>query len=399
MKLKQVPEDFIVNEIYDLESFSQKKEEKDRDYYYFKLTKRNYAQFSALDKVSNIFGVSRKWVNFAGTKDKLGVTSQIISIFGLKEFNLEKNVDFFNSKIDDINIEFIGKYKGRINLGDNLGNAFEIVVRDLTKDDILVAKKNLDEIGKFGVWNYFDEQRFGYAQNSHIVGRYLLLDEVEMALKTLLCSCPKDASIDLKKYTDFIFKNWGRIVKQDEKVLDEIKKIIPKFLSSDLHVIRHLLRAKNDFFGAFRNIPKKIRTLYVNAYQSYVFNEMLADFSKAESKDVENIPEDLELVNSQFNFDDFGGSVVKRILDEDGLTLENFKLPRMPELKLGGIIRKVRIQVQDLKFDSNLEDLDGFRDDMNEGKYKLKVSFALGPGEYATNVVKQLFGQKDNIIK
>ncbi|MCA9459271.1 MAG: tRNA pseudouridine(13) synthase TruD, partial [Nanoarchaeota archaeon] len=287
----------------------------------------------------------------------------------------------------------IGKFKGRINLGDNLGNNFVIVVRDLVKEDVLLAKENLNRISSSGVWNYFDEQRFGYAKNSHIVGRYLLLGEIEKALKEILCSCPPNPSEDLKLYTNFLNENWNRIVAQDEKIVDEIKEIVPKFLTSDLHIIRHLIRAKNDFYGAFRNIPKKIRTLYVNAYQSYVFNEMLAKFSEGSLS--QEIPEELELVNLESDLNAFGGDIVKKILENDNLSLDNFKLAKMPELRLCGIKRKVKIFPSDLKFSLG----DCGNDDLNEGKLKLSVTFSLGPGEYATNVVKQLFGQRDSIIK
>lgn len=369
-----MPEDFIVEEIYDLKRFEEKDEGK--DYFYFKLKKTNYDTLRALDKIAKIFHVSKKMVHFAGTKDKVGITTQIISIVGLKEDNFFNNVDFINNNVDDIEIEYIGKYSGRINLGDNLGNRFMIVARDLREEEVSIAEENCKKIEENGVLNFFDEQRFGYAGNSHIVGKYAIKGDMEMAVYEILSSTPPNPSDDLKNFIDFVKDNWEKIKEQDEEAIQKAIELTPGFLKSEAQMIEHLGKYKNDFYGAFRKVHKKLRTLYINAYQSYVFNETIM---------IKNDVDELELVNPDFDLTTETGKITEQILSKDDITLEDLKLKSMPEIKLTDIRRKVKV------FPKNLEIVETGDDELNEGKKKMKVSFELGPGEYATNVVKQLF--------
>jgi len=381
MILKELAEDFIVDERYDINLFKEKEEE-NRKYHYFILTKKNYTQMRAIENVARIFNVSRKFINFAGTKDRVGITSQVISVFGIKEDNLEKNLDFFNENLNDLKLEFLGIFNGRINLGDNLGNDFKIVVRNLLENEIDFANKNLNDLNENGVLNFFDSQRFGYAGNSHIVGKYILRNEVELAVKEVLTSMPlnpKNPSLEHKVFVDKLIKNWDGVKSQNVEVLNNLIEIIPHFLRDEKKILNHLLKAKNDFPGAFRNIPKKIRTLYLNAYQSYIFNESINSFKN----NLDLI--ELELVHKDYIFEGEIGDKVKELLELDNLTVDNFILKSMPELRLSSIFRKVRI------FPKNINICEINDDEIYLKKKKVLVSFELDSGEYATNVVKQLF--------
>lgn len=382
MKLKQKPEDFIVDELFDLDALKIRDEER-RPYYYFILKKTNYSQIRAIEKVAKILNTSRKLINFAGTKDKVSITTGLISVYNLKEDNLQKNIDFLNSEVDDLELEYLGKFKSRIGLGDNIGNKFKITIRDLDENDIKKAKENINVIHKNGILNLFDEQRFGYANNSHIVGKYVLQNDINSALKEVITSCPEKPSEDLRIYTTFIKENWEEIVKQNPNILEEIKKIIPKFLSSDLDSINHLYKYKNDFPGAFKKINKKIRTLYINAYQSYLFNTAI------QNTDLDKLPEEIELYNYETIYEDKNiEQLVNNLLKKDNLTQENFKLKSMPELKLKPNKRKTKIYPKDIKIIET--SIDELADENQINKQKLIIKFKLGSGEYATNVVKQL---------
>lgn len=382
MKLKQIPEDFIVDEIFDLNLFKEKNEGKKQDYYYFKLTKNNYNQLRALALVAQDFNTSSKLIHIAGTKDKAGITSQIISVYGIKDENFEKNLEHFNSSFKDLKLEFIGKFNGRLNLGDNLGNKFNIIIRDLTLEDSKLLKKNFKLIEKKGILNYFDDQRFGYAQNSHIIGRYILKNEIEKAVYEIFTSLPDSPTESLKLYIDFLKENFEKIKLQDKEVYEKAIEIMPKFLSEQKDMLAHLIKYRNDFSGSFRKLHKKLRTLYINAYQSYIFNETLKELKK---RDLIDKYEELSLIDSILEFDDIIKPIVKEILDKDEVTIDNLKLPSMPELKIFSVKRKTKIYPKNLKL------LKEENDELNENKFKIKISFDLGSGEYATNVVKQLF--------
>ncbi len=382
MKLKQTSEDFIVDEIYDIEKFKEKNEEKKLDDYYFKLTKKDYNQLRALALVAESFNTSSKLIHMAGTKDKTGITSQLISVYGIKEENFEKNLEHFNSTFKDLNLEFIGKFKGRLNLGDNNGNRFSIIIRDLTKEDILILRKNFEEIKIKGVLNYFDEQRFGYAGNSHIIGKYILKNEVEKAVYEILTSLPENPTENLKVYVDFLKENFEKIKNQDKEIFEKIVEITPKFLSEQKEMINHLMKYRNDFPGSFRKLHKKLRTLYINAYQSYIFNETITELNK---RNILDNYDELSLIDSNLEFDEIIKPIVLNILNNDEITNQNLNLPSMPELKIFSNKRKTR------NYPKNLELFTEENDELNENRLKIKITFELGSGEYATNVIKQLF--------
>ena len=382
MIIKQTPQDFIVDEIFDLEIFKDKDEDRKQPYYYFKLTKTNYNQLRALQIIANTFNTSKKLVHFAGTKDKVGITSQLVSVYGINEEIYEKNLEYFNSQ-EDLHLELLGKFKSRINLGDNLGNKFSITVRDIEQQDFEIAKKNIKKIEKGGVLNFFDEQRFGYANNSHIVGKYILKNEVENAVYEILTSLPtKTQSELLTTFVNFIKSNWQQIKEQNIEIINQAIELAPNYLDNEKQMLNHLTKHKNDFPGSFRKIHKKLRTLYINAYQSYIFNETILQLDKNNNLDKY---EQLSLISNDIQLDENIKPIVDNLLEKDNLTLDNFKLASMPELKIYSDIRKVKNFPKNIKL-NNLE-----QDELNENKFKVLITFDLDSGEYATNVIKQIF--------
>lgn len=382
MKIKQLNEDFKVIELYDLNALKLKDEQKPKPYYYFILEKTNYSQIKAIEKVASVFSTSSKLINFAGTKDKNAITRQLISVYGINPNTFEENLKFFNENVDDLKLEYIGQFKSRLNLGDNIGNEFFITIRDLDKKDIIKAKNSIDQILKQGVLNYFDEQRFGYAKNTHIVGKYILLNEVEKAYFEILTSIPDTPKENLVNFIQFIKSNWQQIKTQDIKIIDKALELIPIYLKDEKRGLEHLKKHKNDFPGAFKKIHKKIRTLYINAYQSYLFNETI---KLLKSKNLICNYKYLELINKDTKLDSNIKPLIEKLLEKDGLSLENFKLKSMPELKIRPALREILIEVKDLKI------IEEGKDELNEGKLKIVVKFKLQSGAYATNVVKQMF--------
>ena len=102
MKIKQISEDFRVDELYDLESLKNKEAE-ERRFSYFILTKKDYTLNRALENITKFFKIPIRDIHFAGMKDRQGITTQLISI---REFNLIEKVEGFNSKFKGLNLEF-----------------------------------------------------------------------------------------------------------------------------------------------------------------------------------------------------------------------------------------------------------------------------------------------------
>ena len=76
-KIKQIPEDFIVNEVIDIKLNPK------GSYSYFILKKKDYATPAAIEKIARFLNIPVKKVGYAGAKDRRAVTTQLISIEGL----------------------------------------------------------------------------------------------------------------------------------------------------------------------------------------------------------------------------------------------------------------------------------------------------------------------------
>ena len=304
MKIKQIPEDFIVKERIKLR-FDK------GNYSYFKLIKKDWNTADAIRKIAEGLGQKIETFSYAGNKDRKGVTEQVISVYKIPKERVE------NIKIRDIKLEFLGYGKERLHLGELDGNDFIVTVRDLNKKI---------KIGRKKIKNFYDEQRFGIRKNNHLVGLAILKN-------------------DFKKACDLI----------------------------SLEV------EDNNYANALRRLNKKILRFYVHAYQSYLFNEVLSKLKK----DFKKIP----VVGFLTKFKDKAiEKHYNQLLSKDGLNLKDFIVNSLKEAGSEGGERDFYVHLSKLKVKWD-------KDELNEGKWKAIVSFSLGKGEYATIVIKELFGK------
>jgi tRNA pseudouridine13 synthase len=210
--IKQLPEDFIVKEIADL------KIDPSGRYCYYLLKKRDYSTVKAVEIVAEKLGINRKFVNFAGNKDRVAVTEQYISV---------QDGPKANFTIGDIELKYVGRGQERINLGDLAGNHFEITVRNLNDKEIKSIKKETARIP-----NYFDDQRFGKNKDNHVVGKHIIKRQFKLACE--------------------------HIPETDE----------------------WLKKKPNDYIGALRSIDKSILRMYIHSYQSYLWNKIAGTMIK-----------------------------------------------------------------------------------------------------------------------
>ena len=361
MKLKQIPEDFLVEEKIKL------KKKKFGDYAYFYLAKKNWTTVRAIQEIAKQCHSSFKRFKFAGNKDRVAITKQAISAFKISKEVLE------NIKIKDITIEFIGFGDEPINLGTLEGNKFKIILRDLNKKDIKIIMKKSKTISKSGFPNYFGEQRFG-GGNTALVSREIVRGYFRDAVKYLLTySDDKNTeSVKARKFAEKNFGDWNVILQS-----------WPKFLGIEAAVLNHLVKIPTDFAGALRNIPKPIRRIYVHGYQSYLWNKGIEAVLKSKTKLKKEYPVPgfgTKLKNDKFSTE------IKKLLFADNLTLDSFRCARMPELASEGVDRLAVTKPKKLKIGKPESD------ELNKNKLKLKLTFELPKGVYATELVRNLDG-------
>jgi tRNA pseudouridine13 synthase len=219
-----------------------------------------------------------------------------------------------------------------------------------------------------GVPNYFGYQRFGTVRpNTHLVGREIVKGNLEKAVM---------------KYLGEPFEGEKRDAYEARAFLDQtfdFKKaltLFPKRLGYERTLLHFLSEHPKDFAGALRRLPKKLRRMFVHAYQSFLFNKIL---SKAIENNIEIRGKKIPLFGYESAFSEIG-DIEKKVLEEENIKTENFKINKMPELASKGFSRDASIDIEPI---FTLE-----KDEITRGT-KCIVEFVLPKGSYATVVLRE----------
>ncbi len=309
-KIKQICEDFIVDEIYDISDLME-----DGKFFYYKLTKKG---MNTIDAVNILREKSGADINYAGNKDKNAVTSQTISS--------DRKIN--ESEDGRIKTEFLGRKNSRIHLGANSGNSFIVTIRNLDIHEAEHVKNKLAKNKNRSFINYYGSQRFG--RNN--------LKTAESILKR-----------DFKTATELI----------DHKNLK-----------------KYLNKHPTDYIGAIKTLPKKLLNLIINSYQSNLWNLCAKEFSAG------NIP--IAGFATEFENKEIEKFVLEQ-LKKDNLSLRSFIMREFPNINTEGGARK-RISAA-----KNIDFMEKDDDELNKGMKKIKISFALEKGSFATVFIEQLF--------
>jgi len=277
-------------------------------YSYYILRKKNKSTLEAVDNLSKRYNIPLRKIGFAGNKDKRAVTEQLISI---------------PAQIRCPGLELAGYGNSPISLGDLKGNKFRITIRNLDSEEI----RKLKSFNKAKVPNYFGEQRF--SRNNALIGRLLVRKDFSGA-----CS---------------------KLIESD----NEIKEMLQE----------HLSKNRNDFIGALRKIPPKKRMLYINSYQSLLFNRFIRN---------KLIDKPISVPGFGTGFRDYEKELYTRILNEEQISLRDFIIPQFPELSQEGTERASLMTIKDFRIESIDKD-------------KATISFFLDKGCYATELIKSIF--------
>lgn len=359
-RIKQLDEDFFVKE-----DMQPKLKPKGR-FLYFILRKRNWSSQDAVEKLAMALNISDKRFSYAGQKDKNAVTEQYVAIENLAADRLGL------VKIRDISVKFLGYSDRPISLGSVQSNNFTIIVRNL--------EKPVNEINSF--CNYYDDQRFGGIRPINaIIGKHILRKEFEDAVKRYLCYPFEGESREHKDFRINILKNWGdfRVVK------------IPGYLRNEKKVLDCLSSSPKNYIGALKIIPKRISTMFIQSYQSLLFNKLLSDYVRKNNDGCYRVKTNVgyfhctdDYFDKKFPLPGYDATDIasKNILKEEGIDKECFKVKEIPYLSSRTTHRQACIKLDNVNY-GKLAD-----DELNSGKKKQQVSFSLPSGSYATFVIK-----------
>jgi len=386
MKLKQLPSDFIVEELPGIAVSSEKDE-----HAVFLLEKQEIDTFDAVRRIAQRLRISLFEIGYAGLKDKHALARQYISI--PTHYNVQ------GLKGDSLSLSLVGYCRKKIKIGDLLGNRFTIIVRDVKENELGDISARAADIPVSGVPNYFDSQRFGSVIDHGFIGKDVVLRRYESAVKQYLTAYQKSEPKMIKDEKRRILSQWGD--------LSSVKVFNKAFAT----VVREYLKTK-DWRAVYRKIPAHLREMYVNAYQSFLWNECVKEVLKSviEKKklysveytigallfyasltdtEIQRIPSTFPTISDTAVFSDGERQIITRILGKEGLRLADFRI----EAETGNFF-KTRVR-QVLLIPENFMISEPMRDELN-GKgnvvrYKIQVSFSLPKGSYATVITKRLF--------
>ncbi len=388
MKLKQLPEDFIVEEIPNFK-ISQNKDR----YQVFLMGKRELDTFDALKIISKELKIPLPKIGFAGLKDKHGVTKQYISI------PVEQHIE--NKDIRNIKLEFVGYHNKRIETGDLEGNKFIIAARNIQKGDTPGIYSRAETIPETGVPNYFDSQRFGSVIHNEFIAKYLIQKNYEKAVKIFLTKYTKKERKKTKDEKREILTSWKNLERVNVK-----NKVFADIISE-------YVKTKS-WLAAYKKIPSNLREMFVNAYQSYLWNECVKEtlkkivgkerlydinynigslvfYKKLIDIEIKKIPRTIQTISPSIKFSsEFEEEVIKSVLSKEKISLEDLDIKEETGNFFKTRERDVILKPDEFKI-SEIE-IDEVNDRENKNNYKIIISFILPKGSYATIITKRLFG-------
>ena len=360
--LKEQVNDFVVKELASHETG-------DGDHLVVKLRKQNMTTMDAIDKLSSMLHISKDRIGYAGNKDKKAVTEQYISVKGVDP------EDIRGIYTDEFDLEVVG-YGDRIGIGNLSANRFEITIRDLQlpiedlRNRVLKIVDELD--GKFP--NYFGQQRFGSTRPiTHQVGRHILKGNYEEAVWTYIAKPYDQEYKSIRKTREELWET---------REVEGAAEKFPKKYRYEKTLLYHLTKHPEDYQGAIKRLPEGLQTLFIHAYQSWVYNrvlsQLLADGWYEEGYEIPLVGYKTDLK------DEKPENMMEEILEEEGVSQEDFRLSDLPELRSEGSYRRAFADFR------NFEVLDLDEDSLNMARNKMTVKFDLPKGSYATVLLREI---------
>ncbi len=256
-RLRVTPEDFRVFEIPGRDWSTTT-----GPYLICELTKTNWELQHAIKEIARRLNISHRRIGWAGTKDKNAVTTQFISIYDVTPEQVAA------VRLKDIRLVVVGQSNEQLSLGDLGGNRFDLVIRDTVSDNLEERVAEISAISARALPNYFGLQRFGVIRPlTHRVGEYILHGDYERAVVTYVGEAFPHERDDIRA---------TRNAFADSRDPKEALQNLPPHMSFERTMLHHLYMHPGDYAGALRELPPKLLSMFVSAFQSYVFNRVLS---------------------------------------------------------------------------------------------------------------------------
>lgn len=398
--IKKSPDDFVVQEILSDGAKAQVDLEKTKipegrgRYLVCVLVKRHWDTLLALKTIAKQLGLEQERISFAGIKDANALTAQYISISRIMPDQL---LPLHIKRIRLYPLKFANEKISSLLL---LGNAFKIIIREIelvpsdVEERVEKIRVELEQFG--GVPNFFGHQRFGTRRAiTHLVGKQIVKGDWETAAMTFLAKPSEHEHPDTKLAREELWKT---------RDFSRAFSSFPFRLTHERAMLAHLSKHPKDYLGAFHRLPIRLCQLFVNAYQSFLFNRFLSERIKQGKPLDRRQNGEYSLQTEQQNwlalpvigYDQSPspgkqGEIEATLLEEENVTPIQFKISAMPKISAPGRLRRALVSTQDFTRTKPT------KDSVTPAKQQVVLDFTLDKGSYATVVLREFMKSEDPI--
>jgi tRNA pseudouridine13 synthase len=253
MKLKQEPADFQVEELTCVVPGPA------GPFAFYRLEKSGWTTPDALALLRRRWDVRPERLAYGGLKDRHAHTIQYLTILhGPRRSWSRPGVAF----------EYLGQVVDPYASTDILANRFAVTLRSLSGDEAESVRREFGVVASEGLPNYFDDQRFGSVtgQDGEFIARLLVRGRFEEALRLALTAPYEFDRAAQKEEKRVLRAEWGR--------WETCRGRLPPGHARSL--VDYLCHHPDDFRGAVVRLRPELRGLYLSAYQSHLWNRLLA---------------------------------------------------------------------------------------------------------------------------
>jgi len=368
------------------------------DFLQFVMYKENCDTTTATKDVLRRGSTAR--IGFAGMKDKRGITSQFCTLYRTLPEQITKSHNQQrggggNTKQKGYSIVQVGNFQfvpRELRLGSLKGNRFDIILRNvkLLEDNDNNESKRKEILEKAaqamkekGFINYYGTQRFGKFNNTHLVGIAVLQGDFKKAIGIMM-----DPNSEERPDITQARKDWqnrftyGETKENESSTAKRVLKRLNRFMTGEIAIMQSLAKNPFDYKRAFSKIPKNLKMMFIHAVQSLIWNQAtshrvakmdresvlvgdLVPNSDNESKSRVHIVTESDIENKKYTIEDILvpvvgtktvfptnelGSVLKKRVEDLGLTLEMFKKLQDREISVNGDYRNAIVHPKDFDY-------------------------------------------------